>query len=105
MVRRREWYARRSHHDHRLPAGTTAQTPAGTSVERDYAKFSSKYSTLANTVTASRRVNFLLREIPGERAMDYSAFVRAVQSDQAQVITLVREAADEAKPAKATPKQ
>jgi hypothetical protein len=89
----------------KLPAGTTAQTPAGTSVERDYAKFSSKYSTLANTVTASRRVNFLLREIPGERAMDYSAFVRAVQSDQAQVITLVREAADEAKPAKATPKQ
>ena len=28
----------------KLPTGTTAQTPAGTSVERDYAKFSSKYS-------------------------------------------------------------
>ena len=81
----------------KLPAGTVAQPPAGTSIERDYAKFSSKYSTVANTVTASRRVNFLLREIPGDRAMDYSAFVRAVQSDQAQMITLVREATEEAK--------
>jgi len=91
----------------KLPAGVRVEAPAGTSVERDYAKFSSKYSTAANTVTASRRVNFLLREIPGDRAMDYSAFVRAVQSDQAQSITLVREesAVDAAKPAKTAPKQ
>jgi hypothetical protein len=88
----------------KLPAGTVVQTPAGTSVERDYAKFTSKYSTAANTVTASRRVNFLLREIPGDRAMDYTSFVHAVQSDQAQMITLVP-AADEAKPAKSSPKQ
>jgi hypothetical protein len=82
----------------KLPVGTTVQTPAGTSVERDYAKFSSKYSATANTVTASRRVNFLLREISGERAMDYNAFVRAAQSDQAQSITLVPAAADETRP-------
>jgi len=89
----------------KLPEGTKAQIPAGTSVDRDYAKFSSKYGTVANTVTASRRVNFLLREIPGDRAMDYTAFVRAVQSDQAQSITLVGAVADETKPAKVTPKQ
>jgi hypothetical protein len=82
----------------KLPAGTVVQTPAGTSVERDYAKFTSKYSTAANTVTASRRLNFLMREIPGDRAMDYNAFVRAVQSDQAQSITLVPAAADETRP-------
>jgi hypothetical protein len=81
----------------KLPAGTSVQAPAGTSVERDYATFSSKYGTTANTVTASRRVNFLLEEIPGNRALDYNAFVRAVQSDQAQTITLVREAAEEKK--------
>lgn len=81
----------------KLPAGTVVQTPAGTSVERDYARFSSKYAATGNTVTASRRVNFLLREIPGERAMDYNAFVRAVQSDQGQTITLVREAVAEKK--------
>ena len=91
----------------KLPSGTTVQTPAGTSVERDYAKFTSKYNTAANTVTASRRVNFLLREIPGDRAMDYNAFVRAVQNDQAQAITLVRDegAADVAKPANIAPKK
>jgi len=91
----------------RLPAGTVAQVPAGSSVERDYAKFSSKYAAAGNTVTASRRVNFLLREIPGDRAMDYSAFVRAVQSDQAQMLTLVGAVAptDDAKPLKTPPKQ
>jgi Domain of Unknown Function with PDB structure (DUF3857) len=81
----------------RLPPGTVVQAPAGTTVNRDYAKFTSKYSTAANTVTASRRVDFLLREIPGDRALDYSTFLRAVQSDQAQVITLVREALEEKK--------
>ena len=86
-----------------LPAGTVVQAPAGTSVERDYARFTSRYSAAANTVTASRRVNFLMREIPGDRAMDYTTFVRAVQSDQAQMITLVPDAADAWKPAKATP--
>jgi hypothetical protein len=91
----------------KLPAGTVVQAPAGTSVERDYARFTSKYRTAANTVTASRRVNFLLREIPGDRAMDYNAFVRAVQNDQAQAITLVRDesAADVAKPANIAPKK
>ncbi len=73
----------------RLPPGVKVEAPAGTSVARDYATFSSKYSTAANTVTASRRVNFLLRELPSDRAMDYNAFVRAVQNDQAQRITLV----------------
>jgi len=86
----------------KLPEGTAAQIPAGTSVERDYAKFSSKYSTAAKTVTASRRANFLLREICGDRAMDYNAFVRAVQNDQAQMITLEPGAAalNDGKPAK-----
>jgi len=81
----------------RLPAGAKVEAPAGTSVTRDYATFSSKYSTAAGTVTASRRVNFVMREIPGDRAIDYNAFVRAVLSDQAQMITLTREAVEEKK--------
>jgi len=81
----------------KLPAGTTVQAPAGSSVARDYATFMSKYSMAANTVTASRRLNFLLQEIPGDRAMDYNAFVRAVQSDQAQMITLNHDVAEEKK--------
>jgi len=73
----------------RLPEGTTVQTPAGASVERDYATFTSKYSSSQNSVTASRHVNFLKREIPADRATDYNAFLHAVQNDQAQSIVLV----------------
>jgi hypothetical protein len=72
----------------KLPEGTTVQTPAATSVARDYATFASKYDGHLNTVTVSRHINFLKREIPVERAADYNAFLRAVQNDQAQVIVL-----------------
>jgi Domain of Unknown Function with PDB structure (DUF3857) len=73
----------------RLPAGTQVQTPAGTSVARDYATFSSKYSATQNMVMASRHINFLKREIPADRGPDYDAFVHAVQNDQAQFLVLV----------------
>lgn len=74
-----------------LPAGTTALTPTGTTVQRDYATFASQYSTKGLAITASRHTNFLLREIPATRATDYNAFLRAVQSDEAQDFTLERE--------------
>jgi hypothetical protein len=88
----------------RLPAGALArQTPTGTSVSRDYAAFSSKYSMVVGgaehpaEILASRHVGFLLRTIPGTRAADYGAFVRAVQNDAAQ--GFVVDAAGSAAPA------
>jgi hypothetical protein len=72
-----------------LPEGTTVQTPAATSVARDYATFASKYDGHLNMVTASRHIDFLKREIPFERAADYNAFLRAVQNDQAQMLMLL----------------
>ncbi len=73
----------------KLPEGTTVQTPAATSVARDYATFASKYDGHLNTVNVSRHINFAKREIPVERAPDYNAFLRAVQNDQAQVLVLL----------------
>jgi len=73
-----------------LPPGTLVQTPTGTSVQRDYATFSSQYSAKGPTITASRHINFLLRKVPAERAADYNAFLHAVQSDEAQDFTLDR---------------
>jgi len=73
----------------KLPDGTTAQTPAGTAVARDFATYSSKYSGSGNTLVASRSINFLKREIAGERATEYNAFLRSVQNDQAQRFVLV----------------
>jgi hypothetical protein len=90
-----------------LPPGTTAHAPTGTSVERDYATFTSKYTIQGPdspgnvTLAASRRVRFLLREVPAARVSDYKAFVHAVQNDEAQDFTLERPASadDQAKPA------
>jgi len=80
-----------------LPGGVTATAPTGTSVERDYATFSSKYGILDAeyparnvTLSASRHLHFLLREIPAVRAADYNAFLRAVQNDEAQAFSLER---------------
>jgi hypothetical protein len=78
----------------KLPEGTTVQTPAATSVARDYATFASKYDGHLNTVSVSRHINFLKREIPVERAADYNAFLRAVQNDQAQMLVLLPAAPD-----------
>ncbi len=73
-----------------LPPGTKVSTPAGTSVERDYATYSSQYSVKDSMITASRHIKFILREVPGDRAADYIAFLHAVQSDEAQDFTLER---------------
>jgi len=71
-----------------LPEGTTALAPTGTSVERDYATFSSKYSAKGNTIRATRKLHFISQELPATRAGDLNAFLHAVQADQAQLFTL-----------------
>lgn len=76
-----------------LPPGTVATAPTGTSVERDYATYSSQYSASGSTITASRHIKFVLRQVPGARAADYNAFLHAVRSDEAQDFTIDRESA------------
>ena len=73
-----------------LPPGTTVESPADTAVDRDYAKFSSTYAATGNTLTAARHIQFLLRQLPADRATDYNTFLRAVQNDQSQRFTLFR---------------
>jgi Domain of Unknown Function with PDB structure (DUF3857) len=81
----------------KLPEGITVQTPAGSAVTRDYATYTSKYSSTLNTVVASRRIDFLKREIMGDRAVDYSAFSRVVRNDQAQRLILIAPAKSDVK--------
>jgi hypothetical protein len=83
-----------------LPTGTTARVPTGTSVERDFATYTSQYSAKDLTLTASRHLNFILKEIPADRAADYNAFLRAVQNDESQVFQLERAEPTAAKPQK-----
>jgi hypothetical protein len=76
----------------RLPEGTTVQAPAGTAVQRDYATYSSKYGFTMDTLTAFRHIHFIHRAVAGDRAVDYLAFVQAVQNDQSQYFVLDRDA-------------
>ncbi len=75
-----------------LPPRTVARGPAGASVERDYAAYSSKYAKNGPALTVSRHLKFILREIPAARIADYSAFVRAIRNDEAQEFALERAA-------------
>jgi hypothetical protein len=74
----------------RLPPNVSIEGPTGTSVERDYATFTSHYAAEGSVIFASRHINFILREVPATRAADYNAFLHAVQTDQAQRFTLTR---------------
>jgi hypothetical protein len=87
-----------------LPPDTTGRTPTGIAVVRDYATFASQYAAKDLTVTASRHINFLSREVPADRAADYNAFLRAVLSDEAQDFTLEHLDPVIAKPAPAAEK-
>ncbi len=84
----------------RLPVGTTAHVPTGTSLQRDFATYTSEYSAKDATLTASRHLNFILKEIPADHAADYNAFLRAVQNDESQVFTLERSLPAPAQPQK-----
>jgi len=67
----------------KLPPGTTAQIPVGTSVKRDYATYVSQYSAKQNVLHFSRHLNFISSELQAERSIDLNAFLHAVQNDQA----------------------
>lgn len=73
-----------------LPEDTGAEVPAGTSVERDFATYNSHYSVSGGTLTASRHINFILKEISADRAAEYNAFLHTVQNDESQFFTLER---------------
>ena len=81
-----------------LPLGTSVVPPTGTSVQRDYATFSSQYAVQGQTISASRHIHFLLEKIPADRAADYNAFLRAVQNDEAQTFSLEPKIAPSGKP-------
>ncbi len=92
----------------KLPEGFTALAPIGSSVARDYATFSSKYAEVADagkglSLTASRHINFIARELPAARGVDYRAFLRAVQNDEAQAFVITAPAGVAAKPAATKP--
>jgi hypothetical protein len=72
----------------RLPESTGAEVPAGTTMQRDFATYESHYAIGSGVLTAFRHINFILKEIPADRAAEYNAFLHAVQNDESQLFTL-----------------
>ncbi|MCL5286738.1 MAG: DUF3857 domain-containing protein [Acidobacteria bacterium] len=67
-----------------LPANFTARAPVSVAVKRDYAEYRATYKMEQNVLHAERVMKFQMRELPGDRAGDYRAFLRAVRNDEGQ---------------------
>lgn len=71
-----------------LGPGYAARPPQSVSVTRDYADYRASYVMAGRTLTAERTMTTSVREIGSERARDFAAFRRIVESDAAQRISL-----------------
>jgi len=84
-----------------LPGNFVARPPVAMAVARDYAEYRSLYKMENHVFTAERILRFRRRVVPASRAGDYLAFTRAVQSDEAQELSLESTAPGPAIPANA----
>lgn len=71
-----------------IPIKYVVKLPIGVDVKRDYAEYHSSYKLQNNELVTSRTLKTAVSEVPYDRQADYAAFVRVVDSDQAQQIRL-----------------
>jgi len=71
-----------------IPIKYAVRMPIGVDVKRDYGEYHSSYKGQNNQLVASRDLKIAISEIPPDRMADYAAFVRVLDSDQAQVIRM-----------------
>lgn len=81
-----------------LPPNDTAQAPVGLHVERSYAHYTSSYHAEAKLVTADRALRFIASELLAGSRDDLLAFSRAVESDEAQTISVQNSSSDVSAP-------
>lgn len=67
-----------------LPASFVAQPPVAMSVSHDFADFKTSYEFHDHVLTATRSLNFKMRELPAGRTDEYLAFTRTVAADESQ---------------------
>jgi tetratricopeptide (TPR) repeat protein len=71
-----------------LPPSFAAQPPVGVALAHDYAEFKASYRYQDHLVTASRSLDFKMRELPASRAGEYVAFTHAISADENQPLTV-----------------
>jgi tetratricopeptide (TPR) repeat protein len=72
----------------KLPANDSIEVPIGAAVTRDFAEYKASYVWKNHVLTADRTMRFREHELPASRAAEYSAFARAVETDQGQELTV-----------------
>ena len=71
-----------------LPPGFSARVPVARRIERDYGTYQSSYTVKGGKIVAERTLRFGGPALPPERFEDLAAFVRAVRSDEAEVVAV-----------------
>ena len=71
-----------------IPPKYGVRVPIGVDVKRDYAEYHSVYKFEDGQLTAVRKLQTLVSEIPYERREDFAALRRTIDADQAQSVTL-----------------
>lgn len=83
----------------KLPPGFSARVPVARRIERDYGAYQSSYTVKGGKIFAERTLRFGGPALPPERFEDLAAFVRAVRSDEGEMVA-VEKTAPAARPAK-----
>ena len=76
-----------------VPSKYQTRLPLPLKVARDYGEYAADYKLEGQTLVGKRTLQLRQRELPAERLQDYRAFVAAVRSDAAQVLSLETEIA------------
>jgi Flp pilus assembly protein TadD len=71
-----------------FPPKFTAQPPVAIAIGHDYADFKSTYQFEDHVLSATRSLNFKMRELPADRTGDFLAFTRAVVADESQPLVV-----------------
>jgi Flp pilus assembly protein TadD/transglutaminase-like putative cysteine protease len=71
-----------------LPSSFVAQPPVAIGVSHDFADFRTTYAFADHVFTATRALNFKIRELPPSRSAEYAAFTRAVAADESQSLVV-----------------
>ncbi|MGH9792720.1 MAG: tetratricopeptide repeat protein, partial [Candidatus Acidiferrales bacterium] len=71
-----------------IPEKYSARAPVPVGLKRDYAEYRSDYKVEGQVISAERALRFRMREVPAARVRDYVSFARAVDSDEAQSVSI-----------------
>lgn len=71
-----------------IPAKYGVRLPIAVDVKRDYAEYHSSYKFEDGQLTAVRKMQVMMTEIPYDRRDDYASFRRTVEADQSQRVML-----------------